>query len=252
MESKATVSIVVPCFNEEESVPSLVERLRALVEANPSWEVLFVNDGSSDGTGQLLDAAAARFTWARVCHHPQNRGLGAGLRTGLANTAAPYVCTIDSDGSYPPESLPGFVALLDAGADIVTASPWHPQNKQATGHFHRLFLSKGVSWCYRYVTKAHLYTFTALFRAYRREVVEHVAFDSDGFPAVTELLIRALAQGYRVTEVPMPLIPRERGQSKMSLYKAIRGHLSLLASTPRWMRSERRNPARVRPPVTIV
>jgi dolichol-phosphate mannosyltransferase len=239
MQAKPKVSIVVPCYNEEESVPSLIDRLRALVETRPDWEVLFVNDGSKDSTGELLNRAAIQFAWARVCHHPQNLGLGAGVRTGLLNTSTPYVCTIDSDGSYPPETLPQFVKLLEAGADIVTASPWHPDNDKAEGGLHRLVLSRGVSLCYRLVTRAHLYTFTALFRAYRREVVDRVSFESNGFPAVTEILIRAIAHGYRVAEVPMPLLPRERGESKMSLGKAIRGHLKLLASTPAWMRSER-------------
>ena len=239
MQSKPTVSIVVPCFNEEESVPSLVERLRLLVESRPDWEVLFVNDGSKDQTGALLDQAALEFDWARVCHHPTNLGLGAGVRTGFLHTYSPYVCTIDSDGSYPPETLPRFIELLRAGADIVTASPWHPDNTQAVGGLHRLILSRGVSWCYRLVTRAKLYTFTALFRGYRREVVDQVRFESNGFPAVTELLIRAIAQGYQVAEVPMPLLPRERGESKMSLGKAIRGHIRLLASTSGWMRAER-------------
>ena len=252
MESKPTVSIVVPCFNEEESIPTLVERLRLLVESQSGWEVLFVNDGSKDNTGPLLEAAAARFAWARVCHHPHNFGLGAGVRTGLLNTSAPFVCTIDSDGSYPPESLPGFIELLDAGADIVTASPWHPGNDHAHGSLHRLILSRGVSWCYRLVTRVHLYTFTALFRAYRREVVDRVDFESNGFSAVTEVLIRAIARGYKVTEVPMPLQPRERGQSKMSLAAAFRGHLVLLASTPGWMRSERQKSLKPAQPAAIV
>lgn len=247
MELKLEVSIVVPCFNEEESVPSLVERLRGLVEAQAGWEVIFVNDGSQDSTGAQLDDAVARYSWARVCHHSQNLGLGAAVRTGLLNSTTPYVCTIDSDGSYPPEVLPRFIELLESGADIVTASPWHPNNEQAKGKRHRLFLSQSVSWCYRLVTRAHLYTFTALFRGYRREVVDRIGFESNGFPAVTEILIRALARGYKVVEVPMPLLPRERGQSKMSLSKAIRGHLSLLAKTPRWMRSERQKTPRPSP-----
>ena len=252
MESKPKVSLVVPCFNEEESVPSLVERLRILIDSQSGWEVLFVNDGSTDNTGPLLDAAAAQFTWARVCHHPRNLGLGAGVRTGLLNTSAPFVCTIDSDGSYPPESLPAFIELLEAGADIVTASPWHPDNDYARGSLHRIILSRGVSWCYRLVTRVHLYTFTALFRAYRREVVDRVVFESNGFPAVTELMIRAIARGYHVTEVPMPLLPRERGQSKMSLVNTFRGHLALLASTPGWMRSERQKSLKPGQPAAIV
>jgi dolichol-phosphate mannosyltransferase len=240
METKPTVSIVVPCYNEEESIPSLIERLRALVEPRPDWEVLFVDDGSKDGTGKLLDEAASRFAWARVSHHIQNLGLGSGIRTGFLNTASAYVCTIDSDGTYPPESLPSFIELLRDGADIVTASPWHPDNDKAEGGFHRIVLSRGVSLCYRLVTGTDYYTFTALFRAYRREVVDRVRFDSNGFPAVTELLIRAIAHGYRIAEVPMPLLPRERGESKMSIGKAVRGHLSLLMSARRWIGSERR------------
>lgn len=235
------VCVIVPCFNEEESVPWILDRLAALVKSQPCpWEVLFVNDGSADRTGPLLDSAALGLPWARVCHHERNLGLGAAVRTGFRNLSSDiqYVCTIDSDGSYPPETLPRFVELLRQGADIVTASPWHPDNQHAEGGLHRLVLSRGVSWCYRAVTRSPIYTFTALFRGYRRQVVDSVCFESNGFPAVTELMIRSLARGYRVAEVPMPLIPRERGQSKMSIGKAIRGHLRLLAQAPRWMRQE--------------
>ena len=240
MQIQPIVSVVVPCYNEQESIPDLIERLGALMAANAGWEVLFVNDGSTDNTHVLLDEAANAYNWARVHHMTCNKGLGAGVRAGLSHTSAPYVCTIDSDGSYPPETLPQFIRLLEQGADIVTASPWHPDNVEADGAMHRLILSRGVSWCYRWVTGAQLYTFTALFRAYRREVVSHVTFESNGFPAVTELLIRALAHGYQVAEVPMPLLPRQRGQSKMSLTKAIKGHMMLLFQTRKWMSSERK------------
>ena len=239
MHPNPLVTIIIPCYNEEDSIPSLVERLRVLVESQPDWEVLFVNDGSRDATGRILDQASCKFAWARVAHHKTNLGLGAGIRTGFSNTEAPYICTIDSDGSYPPETLPQFIELLRSGADIVTASPWHPGNQKADGGLHRIILSRGVSWCYRLVTRSDHYTYTALFRAYRREVIENVKFESNGFPAVTELLIRAIAKGYRLVEVPMPLIPRERGESKMSFGTAIRGHLKLLAQAPKWMRSER-------------
>ena len=82
-----------------------------------------------------------------------------------------------------------------------------------------------------------IYTFTCLFRAYRREVVEQVPFAESGFAAVTEILIRAILRGYRVAEVPMPLIARRQGVSKMSIAAAIGGHLKLLAATARWVRS---------------
>lgn len=235
-ESIPAVSIVVPCWNEAESLPPLFERLGRLIAQNPGWEVLFVNDGSRDDTARLLDQAGARFAWARVAHHPQNQGLGAGVRTGFQRTQAPVVCTIDSDGTYPPECLPEFVRRIRQGADIVTASPWHPDNKDADGAWHRVLMSRTVSLGYRLTTRSSLYTYTALFRAYRREVIDSVPFESDGFPAVTEILVKAIGKGFKVDEVAMPLKPREHGESKMTVTKAIRGHLRMLALSARWAR----------------
>lgn len=234
------VTIVVPCYNEEAAVERLVARLDALVAPRANWEVLFVNDGSKDRTAELLDAAVKRYVWARVAHHDGNKGLGAALRTGFAACKdCGIVCTIDSDGTYPPESLPGFVDLVLQGADVVTASPWHPENRESDGGLHRILLSRGVSICYRIITGTKLYTYTALFRAYRREALDGVAFESNGFPAVTEILIRMLGRGSVVAEVPMPLKPREHGESKMTIWKAIRGHLKLLSMSAQWARSGR-------------
>ena len=152
------------------------------------------------------------------------------------NTGAPIVCTIDSDGTYPPERLPDFVQLIRQGADIVTASPWHPDNKESDGAWHRVLMSRSVSLGYRITTRSRLYTYTALFRAYRREVIDAVPFESDGFPAVTEILVKAIGKGFHTAEVAMPLKPRERGESKMTVGKAIRGHLRMLALSARWAR----------------
>jgi dolichol-phosphate mannosyltransferase len=231
-----TTTIVVPCWNEEAALAPLFERLQALVAPRPGWDVLFVDDGSTDRTAQMLDQAARRYDWARVLHHDGNKGLGAAIRTGFQNSSsADVICTIDSDGTYPPERLPEFVDLIGRGADVVTASPWHPENRQSEGG-HRILLSRGVSFCYRIVTGTRLFTYTALFRAYRRTAIDGLTFDSNGFPAVTEILIRMLGRGAVVAEVPMPLKARELGESKMSTRKAIQGHLRLLGLSAQWAR----------------
>jgi len=229
-------TIIVPCWNEEAALKPLLERLDRLVGARRNWEVLFVNDGSTDQTGQVLNDAAKRFVWARVVHHDGNKGLGAALRTGFQNCKSEVVCTIDSDGTYPPERLPEFVNLIVGGADVVTASPWHPDNRQADGGLHRIFLSRSVSLCYRVLTGTKLYTYTALFRAYRRDAIQDLEIDSNGFSAVTEILIKLLGKKCSVAEVAMPLKPRELGVSKMSTVKAIRGHLRLLSLSAHWAR----------------
>jgi dolichol-phosphate mannosyltransferase len=238
-EYEATV--VVPCWNEEESLPSLIERLDRLVvgERRP-WEVVFVDDGSRDRTAQLLEDARLLRPWLRLLRHQRNLGIGAALRTAFGGGLAPIVCTLDSDCTYPPERLPDLIAALGRGADLATGSPWHPDNRSVEGNRLRVALSRGVSRLYRWVSSSEVYTFTCLFRAYRRDVVEQVEFNECGFAAVTEILVRAVCRGYRVAEVPMPLAARRQGASKMNVAAAIGGHLKLLAATARWARSGRK------------
>ena len=235
------VTIVVPCWNEEAALPQLLERLdRLIAHEKRLWEVVFVDDGSTDGTPALLAEACRRRPWVRTLRHERNLGLGAALRTGFAGELAPIVCTIDSDSTYPPERLPELIATLERGADLVTASPWHPDNTQFEGDRLRRLLSRAVSGAYRSITGARIYTFTCLFRAYRRQLLRQVAFSEDGFAATAEILVKAVLQGFRVAEQPMPLTVRRHGVSKMRVWDSVRAHLRLLAATVRWVRAHRR------------
>jgi dolichol-phosphate mannosyltransferase len=120
------------------------------------------------------------------------------------------------------------------GVDIVTASPYHPQGGVENVKPWRLLLSKGASAIYRKLCSCKLYTYTSFMRAYRREVIETVAFKSDGFPAVTELLLRAAQRGYKVAELPMVLKSRVIGVSKMKVARTIRIHLRLMVQALWW------------------
>lgn len=220
------VTVVVPCFDEEEGIPSLLHRLEPLAELG--WEVVFVDDGSRDGSfGALLSASRTR-PWIRVVHHVANRGLGAALRTGFALARAPIVCTIDSDCTYPPERLPELARLVEEGADVVTASPRHPSGAAREGGPLRLFLSRRVSALYRGLVSREVHTFTCLFRAYRRDVLDGMSFRSPGFAAVTEIMVRSICKGYRVREVPMRLGVRRFGTSKLRIGPAIASHVRTL------------------------
>src|SRR5262245_36063723 len=101
------VTVVVPCYNEADGLPTLLARLRAMRTGRASgWQFLFVDDGSTDDTFGALLRAARDESWVSVLRHHENLGLGAALRTGFANVSSPIVCTIDSDCTYPPERLP--------------------------------------------------------------------------------------------------------------------------------------------------
>jgi dolichol-phosphate mannosyltransferase len=155
--------------------------------------------------------------------------LGAALRTGFAHARGDVIVTTDSDGTYPFTNIPAMLSLLQPGVDIVTASPYHPRGGVDGVPAYRIVVSKGASLIYRLLLDPHLHTYTAMYRAYRREVVECIPTTSDGFLMVTELLVGALMAGYRVVEYPATLRVRRYGQSKARVWRITRAHLRFQA-----------------------
>jgi|AMFO01.1.fsa_nt_gi Glycosyltransferases involved in cell wall biogenesis len=226
------VTVIVPCYNEEPGLDHLIERLdRLRTGPGARWQVVFVDDGSTDQTFNLLVRAAATRPWIEILRHDENRGLGAALRTAFAQCRTPIVCTIDSDCTYPPERLPELTGLVEQGADIATASAWHPSSANAEGSAFRIRLSRLVSNIYKLLIGQDVYTFTCLFRAYRRECLDRIPFYSNGFAAVAEIMLRAMISGADVREVPMPLEQRRYGSSKLKIGDAVAAHLGLLTMT---------------------
>src|SRR5262245_28668932 len=131
---KVDLSIVVPCYNEIENISKLQHELlpvaAELAQAR-SVEIIFVDDGSADGTGRALQAAFGRGYKAgvaiRIECHPVNRGLGAAIRTGFVAARGDIIVTTDSAGTYRFTEIPALLDYLTAEIDIVTASPYHPE-----------------------------------------------------------------------------------------------------------------------------
>jgi dolichol-phosphate mannosyltransferase len=222
------LSIVIPCCNEEDSIPQLVTRLFPVVgqlRRDRSVELVFVDDGSTDGTYQKLIEISARQPGIRIVQHPVNRGLGAALHTGFENAAGEVIVTTDSDGTYGFDEIPALLSCLEPNIDLVTASPYHRQGGVENVPRYRIFLSRGSSLIYQLIVDRHIATYTALFRAYKREVTRRVPFYSTGFLAGTELMVNAMLMGYRVAEYPTVLHSRAAGASKAKIIRTIRAHL---------------------------
>ena len=225
------LSIVLPLCNEVENIPKLQREFLPVVgELAQSHvvEVVFVDDGSTDGTWGALDTFAKsgnsrlRFFYEQ---HPENRGLGAALRTGFMTASGEVIVTADSDGSYKFSEIPALLSHLNPEVDIVTASPYHPDGEVLGVPTYRLILSRGSSLIYRLLVDWRIRTYTCLFRAYRREMIDDVPFDCDDFQAVTEILVKGMLLGYRVAEYPAVLHKRSLGASKVKLGKTIIDHL---------------------------
>lgn len=151
------------------------------------------------------------------------------MRTGLAAASGETILTTDSDGTYRFSEIPALLACLADEADMVTASPYHPAGGVAGVPGYRLLFSRGCSAIYRLLADWHVHTFTSLFRAYRREVVENVTFESDGFLAGTELMVKGMLMGYRVAEYPAVLYRRAYGESKAKIKRTVLAHLEFQA-----------------------
>lgn len=241
------VSFVVPCYNEQEGIPKLLEALedaRRALGPGYAWELVFVDDGSTDDTATLLERATPSGAETHVIRHGRNQGLGAAVRTGFARATGDLVATADSDCTYDPRELLQMVKLLTPGVDVVVASPYHPEGRVENVPAKRLVLSHNLSRIYGWVTGADLYTYTSLFRLYRAEVIRHVQFESNGFLSMVQILVEARRAGYRIVEYPTTLTVRRSGESKAKLFRMIGDHLQYVWQLlwRRWVGTESRRP----------
>lgn len=230
-----TVSLVVPCFNEAEGLKRLEHELWSVVtdlSTRSDVDVVFVDDGSRDETPRLLASLSDRWSQCgiatRVVTHAVNQGLGAALRSGFVAARGDVIVTTDSDATYPFAEIPRLLAVLERGADVVTASPYHPAGGVLHVPAYRLVLSRGASLLYRAVLGRDVHTYTSMFRAYRRQVLSTVGFDATGFLSGTELLVNAIVAGFRVAEYPTVLHARRFGTSKAKLARTVSAHLGFI------------------------
>ncbi len=231
--SSETLSIVIPCFNEEEALPQLRARLPEVLDKlsdrYADVKVLLVDDGSTDATLRLLREQFGEDPRFAILVHEHNRGLGAALTTGFSASRSDVVVTTDADGTYEFGEILGLCALLAPDVDVVTASPYHPEGGVDGVPAYRLILSQGASLCYRILLDAGLHTYTAMFRAYRRRVLDSVQFSSPGYLAMAEILSEAILAGFHVAEFPTVLHVRKYGQSKAKVARILRDHLRFQA-----------------------
>jgi dolichol-phosphate mannosyltransferase len=231
-----SISVVIPCYNEADNAPMLrADLLPILLQLadRGDVEVVFVNDGSRDDTRPLLERLCVDFReygiGARVVSHPTNLGLGAAIRTGFSAARGEVVITTDCDATYRFDEIPKLLDMLvTEELDLVTGSQYHPRGAVANVPGYRLVLSRGSSWLYRLVVSRRLHTYTSLFRAYRRPLLDATPFTSNGFLAGTEIIVNAYLAGYRVGEYPTVLHGRLYGTSKAKLLRTIGAHLRFL------------------------
>jgi polysaccharide deacetylase family protein (PEP-CTERM system associated) len=236
------VSLVIPCYNEQEALPYLANTLRA-VEANLTEngydaKLIFVDDRSKDDTFETLNLLFGGRENVTVLRHDANMGVAAGIMTGINAADTEIVCSMDCDCTYDPHELLNMLPLMTNGVDLVTASPYHKDGGVRNVPGWRLFLSRGASFLYRRVLRSKLDTYTSCFRVYRRSSMTGLPLQESGFLGVAEMLGRLDINGGKIVEFPAVLEVRLFGISKMKTVHTILGHLKLLSQLTklRWFR----------------
>ncbi len=229
------VSIVIPCYNEEDGIPYLVLHVKGvkqmLAEEGYDCEFILVNDGSTDKTLKFLEIGFQDIDGVRIISYEKNKGFGGALRSGLEQVKGDLVVTIDADSNYDHFEIPEIIKCLSDDYDVITASPWHPGGAKSNFPIHRFIFSVSLSRLYSMLLGSkipNISTYSSGFRVYRRAVIDSVKFEANDFLATAEILIRTLKAGYRVKEYPTVVYQRKFGQSKLKTFKTIRSHLGFM------------------------
>lgn len=211
-----TLSVVIPAYNEEDSIAEIIERVLAvgpaLEQHGVALELLVVDDGSKDRTAEIV----RRYPTVRLLQHNPNRGYGAALKTGFCAATGDLLGFLDADGTYPPESFPAFCEAIFAGADVVVGSRRSGAESEMplvrkVGNFIWATLVTALSG--RPVVDP-----ASGMRVFRREALTRLYPLPDGLNFTPVMSTRAVHEGLNLVELPMPYEER-RGRSKLSVVR---------------------------------
>jgi dolichol-phosphate mannosyltransferase len=218
LPSSGRVLVIVPTYNERDNLPLILDRLFAAVGG---VDVLVVDDGSPDGTGEIADQRAAADSRVHVLHRTAKNGLGAAYLAGFdwaLQRGYDVVVEMDADGSHAPEQLMRLLGAV-AHADLVIGSRYVPGGSVVDWPARRQALSRGANLYARLALGSKLHDMTAGYRAYRAEVLRALPLAdvaSQGYCFQVDLAWRTVRAGFRVAEVPITVTERVIGTSKMS------------------------------------
>ena len=205
--ASVSISVFFPCYNEQDNVAQTVNRALAVLEKlGADFEVIIVNDGSSDSTGRIADEIAGQNSRVKVVHHPTNLGYGAALQSGFKTAAKKLVFYTDGDGQFDINEMPPLLPLM-MQYDIVSCYRLNRQDN---------LIRKINGWCW---TKLVCLLFgmkirdvDCAFKLYKREIFDNIELTSTGALIDTEVLARAIRRGYTITQKGVHHYPREAGK----------------------------------------
>jgi dolichol-phosphate mannosyltransferase len=215
------ISLVIPVFNERDSLPQLLREIHETAHAQAlDFEVLFVNDGSTDDSWDVIRDLAAEDPRVRGIRFRRNFGKAAALSAGFDAARGDLVLTLDGDLQDDPKEIPRFVKALDEGKDVI--SGW---KRVRYDPWHKVLPSRIFNWMVSKLTGVRLHDHNCGMKCYRREVFREVHLYGELHRFIPVL---ASARGFRVGEIEIAHRPRRFGRSKYGMRRFVKGFLDLL------------------------
>lgn len=223
--------LIIPLLNEEGNISLLIDKILKARDKRP-FEIILINDGSSDSTGQIIDRLAKKYGFISSIHHPVNMGWGAVLKNGIKEAVdrkADVIMWIDGDLTHDPKYIPQFIDKIEEGADIVVGSRFIRGGGMVNVPKDRVFLSTISNFFFRHVLGIKTRDLTSGFRAHRAKTFEKIHIEEDTFMVNLELIIKASKMGFKVVEIPIFTYPRKEGSSSRTNFpKEIARYLSFI------------------------
>ena len=227
--SKIELSIVTPMYNEAENIETTINRLTLAMKDFPGkWEMIFVNDGSTDKTLEIARAFEKKIDNLIIASYPLNKGRGRALKTGFKKARGRYIVSTDFDLSYSPDHILKIYKELsdpDQMNDIVLGSAYMPGGETKGVSALRLFISKMGNNILQFAFPKKIYTSTCILRGYKRKALKSLEFESDRKEIHLEILSKAFATGLTIKEIPAVLESRKQGSSKFKFKRTALTHI---------------------------
>ena len=206
------ISIIIPVFNEEESLNELIDQLDELVNRmnEKSIEIIFIDDGSNDNTNRIIVKKTKHKDYIKLITLIRNFGQTAAISAGIDNSNGKVLITMDSDLQNSCNDIPKLIKELDKGFDVV--SGWRKERRD--GFFTRVLPSKIANWIISKISGVHLHDYGCTLKAYKKEILEGVKLYGEMHRFIP---IYIYWQGGRITEMPVAHNYRKYGKSKYGL-----------------------------------
>jgi glycosyltransferase involved in cell wall biosynthesis len=204
------LSVIIPCYNEKDTIEAI---LQAVKDVNLAAEILIVDDGSTDGTREILRNMAAD-PLVRIVYHDHNQGKGAAVRTGFKEAAGDVLLIQDADNEYDPREYPSLLKPIEEGKTSVVYGSRFLGGPRKTMFFWNMVANRGLTFLTNILYNSILSDMETCYKVFKAEVVKEIPLRSRGFEFEPEITAKVLKRGYRIYEVPISYNGREWHEGK--------------------------------------